>query len=118
MLYFRPKHDLPFFFLPCLSEEQYSCLLSVLWLLVEGKLVVWCLDLPKSKLCEIYLHVLFEMTRHGKREVISYAAVSASTGRQLKDNVVIGHGQHRFTRGRSCLTNLISFYDKVTHLIY
>ena len=36
----------------------------------------------------------------------------------LKDNVVIGHCQHGFMRERSCLTNLILFYDKVTHIIY
>ena len=35
----------------------------------------------------------------------------------LKDNVVIGYSQHRFMRRRSCLINLISFYDKVTYLV-
>ncbi|KAJ7412797.1 hypothetical protein WISP_94411 [Willisornis vidua] len=30
----------------------------------------------------------------------------------LKDNAVIGHSQHGFMRGKSCLSNLISFYDK------
>jgi len=35
----------------------------------------------------------------------------------LGDNAVTGHSQHRFTRGKSCLTNFISFYDKVTHLV-
>ena len=35
----------------------------------------------------------------------------------LGDNAVIGPSQHGFTRGRSCLTNLISFYDKITHLV-
>ena len=35
----------------------------------------------------------------------------------LGDNVVIGPSQHGFTRDRSCLTNLISFYDKMTHLV-
>jgi len=34
----------------------------------------------------------------------------------LRDNAVIGHSQHVFTRGKSCLTSLISFCDKVTHL--
>uniref|UniRef100_A0A8B9VR48 Reverse transcriptase domain-containing protein n=1 Tax=Anas zonorhyncha TaxID=75864 RepID=A0A8B9VR48_9AVES len=34
----------------------------------------------------------------------------------LGDNAVIGPSQHGFTRGRSCLTNLISFHDKNTHL--
>ncbi|GAB0205885.1 mitochondrial enolase superfamily member 1 [Grus japonensis] len=37
--------------------------------------------------------------------------------KHLKDNAVIGHSQHRFMRGRACLTNLVSFYDKVTHLV-
>lgn len=39
------------------------------------------------------------------------------TEKQQMDNGVIGHNQHRVMRGRSCLTNLISFYDKVTHLV-
>ncbi|KAK4818033.1 hypothetical protein QYF61_004157 [Mycteria americana] len=37
--------------------------------------------------------------------------------RHLKNNAIIRHSQHRFTKGKSCLTNLISFYDKVTHLV-
>ena len=37
--------------------------------------------------------------------------------KHLRDNAVIGHSQHRFMRGKSCLANLISFYDKVTHLV-
>uniref|UniRef100_A0A493TQ48 Reverse transcriptase domain-containing protein n=1 Tax=Anas platyrhynchos platyrhynchos TaxID=8840 RepID=A0A493TQ48_ANAPP len=34
----------------------------------------------------------------------------------LGDNAVIGPSQHGFMRSRSCLTNLNSFYDKITHL--
>ena len=37
------------------------------------------------------------------------------TEKHLKDNTVTGPSQHGFTMGKSCLTNLISFYDKVTH---
>ncbi|KAK4831728.1 hypothetical protein QYF61_018858 [Mycteria americana] len=37
--------------------------------------------------------------------------------KHLRDNTVIGQSQHGFMRGKSCLTNLISFYDKVTHLV-
>ena len=36
---------------------------------------------------------------------------------QLKVNQGIRPSQHGFINGRSCLTNLISFYDKVTHLV-
>ena len=35
----------------------------------------------------------------------------------LGDKAVIGPSQHGFMRGRSCLTNLISFDDKITHLV-
>ena len=36
---------------------------------------------------------------------------------QLEVNQEIRPSHHRFTNGRSCLTNLISFYDKVTRLV-
>jgi len=42
--------------------------------------------------------------------------LNALTGR-VKDNQWIRPSQHGFMTGRSCLTNLISFYDKVTHLV-
>ncbi|PKU35456.1 rna-directed dna polymerase from mobile element jockey-like [Limosa lapponica baueri] len=35
----------------------------------------------------------------------------------IQDNQAIRPSQHRFMKGRSCLTNLISFYDKVTRLV-
>ena len=35
----------------------------------------------------------------------------------LGDNAAIGPSQHGFIKGRSSLTNLISFYDKITHLV-
>ncbi|GAB0175569.1 mitochondrial enolase superfamily member 1 [Grus japonensis] len=35
----------------------------------------------------------------------------------VQDNQVIRPSQHRVMKGRSCLTNLISFYDKVTRLV-
>jgi len=35
----------------------------------------------------------------------------------VKDNQGIRPSQHVFMKGRSCLTNLISFYDQVTHLV-
>jgi len=34
-----------------------------------------------------------------------------------QDNQVISPSQHGFLKARSCLTILISFYDKVTHLV-
>jgi len=35
----------------------------------------------------------------------------------VKDNQGISPSQHGFMKGRSCLTNLISFYDRVTCLV-
>ncbi|GAB0205135.1 mitochondrial enolase superfamily member 1 [Grus japonensis] len=35
----------------------------------------------------------------------------------IQDNQVIGPSQHGFMKSRSCLTNLISFYDKVIRLV-
>ncbi|GAB0179653.1 mitochondrial enolase superfamily member 1 [Grus japonensis] len=37
--------------------------------------------------------------------------------RHIQDNQVIRPSQHGFMKGRSCLTNLISFYDKMTRLV-
>ncbi|GAB0204308.1 mitochondrial enolase superfamily member 1 [Grus japonensis] len=39
------------------------------------------------------------------------------TEKHLKDNTVNSNSQHRFVTGRACLTNLVSFYDKITHLV-
>ncbi|KAJ7417034.1 RNA-directed DNA polymerase from mobile element jockey-like protein [Pitangus sulphuratus] len=41
-----------------------------------------------------------------------------STGKHLKDNAVTGHSQHGVMRGKSRLSNLISFYNSVNHLVY
>jgi len=37
--------------------------------------------------------------------------------RHVQDNQGIKPSQHGFMKGRSCLTNLISFYDQETHLV-
>jgi len=42
--------------------------------------------------------------------------VSVLTG-HMKDNQGIRPSQHGFMKGRSCLTNLISFYDHMTCLV-
>ena len=43
--------------------------------------------------------------------------ISGTIMDQLKVNQGIRPSQHGFMNGRSCLTNLISFYDKVTCLV-
>ncbi len=48
---------------------------------------------------------------------ITEKVILGATERHLKDSAVVRHSQHGFTKGKSCLTNLISFYDKVACLV-
>ena len=50
------------------------------------------------------------------REVME-RIISGTIVDQLKVNQGIRPSQHGFTNSRSCLPNLILFYDKVTHLV-
>jgi len=50
------------------------------------------------------------------RKVMERFILSAIT-QHTQDNQVIGPNQHGFMKGRSCFTNLTSFYDQVTRLV-
>ncbi|GAB0183655.1 mitochondrial enolase superfamily member 1 [Grus japonensis] len=49
-------------------------------------------------------------------KVIELIILNAITW-HIQDNQVIRPSQHGFMKGRSCLSNLISFYDKATPLV-
>jgi len=49
-------------------------------------------------------------------KIMEQFLLSALT-RHVKDHHGIRPNQHRFMKGRSCLTNLTSFYDQVTQLV-
>ncbi|KAK4807856.1 hypothetical protein QYF61_007762 [Mycteria americana] len=49
-------------------------------------------------------------------KVMEQIILSATT-QHIQDNQVMRPSQHGFMKGRSCLTILISFYDKVTRLV-
>ena len=50
-------------------------------------------------------------------EKVTERITSGAIMDQLEVNQEIRPSHHRFTNGRSCLTNLISFYDKVTRVV-
>jgi len=62
---------------------------------------------------ENYRHVSLTLVP-GK--IMERLILSALTG-YVKDNQGIRPSQHRFMKGRSCLTNLMSFCDQVTRLV-
>lgn len=37
--------------------------------------------------------------------------------KHLKNKAIIWHSQHEVMKGKSCLSNLVSFYDKASHLV-
>lgn len=43
--------------------------------------------------------------------------ILGTTERHFKSNAIIRSGQHGVIKGKSCLTDFISFYDKVTCLM-
>ncbi|GAB0183516.1 mitochondrial enolase superfamily member 1 [Grus japonensis] len=50
-------------------------------------------------------------------KVMEQIILSNTITQHIQDNQVIMPSQHGFMKGRSCLTNLISFYDKMTCLV-
>ncbi|KAK4825384.1 LOW QUALITY PROTEIN: hypothetical protein QYF61_027150 [Mycteria americana] len=50
-------------------------------------------------------------------EQVHEQIILSAITRHVEDNQGIKPSQHGFRKGRSCLTNLISFYDKVTRLV-
>lgn len=62
--------------------------------------------------CNAYLPVSLTSVPGNAIEKI----ILGDTEKRLKDIAVKGHSQCGFMKAKSCLTNLIYFYDRVTHL--
>ncbi|RMC19206.1 hypothetical protein DUI87_03811 [Hirundo rustica rustica] len=56
-----------------------------------------------------YLHFV---TCNLSAKDFAFKPAHGAAEKHLKDNIVIGQNQHNFSRGKSRLSNLISFYDK------
>jgi len=54
---------------------------------------------------------------HGARQDYGASHAECALTRHVQDNQGIRPSQHGCIKGRSCLTNLISFYDQVTCLV-
>lgn len=79
--------------------KEYHLLKSCLPVTVaDGKKWLW--DLPKC--CAYNTQLCTEMERLLLQVPCTY--------------IIYCHSQQWFTRGKTCLSNLISFYDMVTHL--
>lgn len=49
-------------------------------------------------------------------KVVEQIVLRAIT-QQIQDNQEVRPSQHGFVKGRSCLTDLLTFYEQVTHLV-
>ncbi|KAK4817141.1 hypothetical protein QYF61_002875 [Mycteria americana] len=81
-------------------------------------------DLRKSKRQSVttsFLSILTTLSLERGLTVQSFKCaeqiILSAITRHVENNQGIKPSQHGFRKGRSCLTNLISFYDKVTRLV-
>ncbi|KAK4817227.1 hypothetical protein QYF61_004138 [Mycteria americana] len=75
----------------------------------------------RQPLATLRCRLLFKLACKVEQATMNWNAaaniISSAITRHVEDNQGIEPSQHGFRKGRSCLTNLISFYDKVTRLV-
>ncbi|KAJ7407773.1 RNA-directed DNA polymerase from mobile element jockey-like protein [Pitangus sulphuratus] len=104
---------------PRILKEQADVITKPLWIIFEQprESTEVPADWKLANVVQIFKKDKKEDPGNYRPGTVMEKIILGSIEIHLKDNAVTGQNQHGFMRGNSCLSNLISFYDKITHLV-